>query len=53
MYLALGQDETILGTERSYHFDHWLYISKISYALLFYALFFMKYIALGRGQTTH
>ena len=39
--------------ERSYHFDHWLHVSKKSSALWFYAHFFMilyMCIALGRGR---
>ena len=62
VYLALGQDDTTLGdnfvdgSRKVYHFDHWLHVSKISYALWFYAHFFMTfymYVASGRGQTTH
>ena len=60
VYKAPGQEETSLGTifimqaERSSHFDHWLHVSKNSYAIWFYAYFFMilyMYIALGQGQT--
>ena len=46
----------LMEAERSYHFDHWLLVSKISYAIWFYTHFFVifyMYIALGRGQTTH
>ena len=47
---------SLMQAERSYHFDHWLHVSKNSSALWFYAHFFMilyMYIALGQGQTTH
>ena len=45
VYKAPGQEETTLRTmflmqaERSYHFDHWLHVSKNSSALWFYAFF--------------
>ena len=61
-YLALGQDETIIGdnfvdgSRKAFHFHHWLHVSNISYALWFYAHLFMifyMYIALWRSQTTH
>ena len=47
-----------MEAEGSYHFDHWLHVSKNSSALWFYALFFIilyMYVALGQGQgqTTH
>ena len=47
LYKAPGQEEATLGhnslmqAERTYHFDHWLHVSKQSSALLFYAYFFM------------
>ena len=60
MYIKLqGKKRQPFGTsffmqaERS-HFDHWLHVSKNSYALWLYAYFFMilyMYIALGQGQT--
>ena len=57
-YKAPRQEETTLvlkQTERSYHFEHWLHLSKNSFALWFYAHFFMilyMYIALGQGRQT-
>ena len=42
----------LMQAERSYHFDHWLHVSKQSSALWFYAHFFMilyMYIALGQA----
>ena len=61
VYIAQGKAETTLGdnlfmeTERSYHFDYWLHVSKSIFALWFYAHFFMilyMYIAQVQGQTT-
>ena len=34
----------LMQAERSYHFDHWLHVSKKSSALCFYAHFFHDFI---------
>ena len=62
VYIAPGQGETTLGdnflmeAERSYHFNHWLHVSRNSLALGLYALFFLilyMYIAPGQRPATH
>ena len=41
----------IMQEERSYHFDHWLYVSKNSSTLWFYAhIFTILYMHLGTGR---
>ena len=47
--------QLFMKAEMSYHFDHWLHVSKNIFALWFYAHFFMTfmYIASAGTEITH